>query len=233
MSQPPEAAWTEDEAAPLHGFHGDRSGQARVKAPAGLTIALSREAGARGAVLARLVGERLGWLVYDQEQLEFLSQDPVARENLLDDLTPECVHWFEQHLADLTPTLKLEVNPALAQLVRLIVGLAARGEAVILGRGAGYLLPRASTLNVRAIAPLPERIAYMSQRLRLPAEEAARKVAEQDARRMEFVRTQLRQPATEPHHYDLLINTGFLGEETCAELIVQAAKLRWEQFHGS
>ena len=232
MSQPPDTAWPEDPAAPLHGFHGDRTSRPRVKAPGGLTIALSREAGARGAVIARLVGERLGWPVYDQEQLEFLSQDPVARENLLDDLSPECVQWFERQMAELHQPLKLEVNPALAQLIRLIVGLGARGEAVILGRGAGYVLPRRSTLNVRAISPLPERIAFMSQRLRLPAEEAARKVAEQDARRMEFVRTQLRQPATEIHHYDLLLNTSFLGEETCAELVVQAAKLRWEQLHS-
>jgi cytidylate kinase len=233
MSQPPDTTWSEDAAAPLHGFHGDRTERPRLQAPGGLTIALSREAGARGAVIARLVGERLGWPVYDQEQLEFLSQDPVARDNLLDDLSPACVQWFEQRLAELHTPLQLEVNPALAQLVRLIVGLGARGEAVILGRGAGYVLPRRSTLNIRAISPLPERIAYMSQRLRLPAEEAARKVAEQDARRLEFVRTQLRQPATEIHHYDLLLNTSFLGEETCAELVVQAAKLRWEQLHSA
>ena len=45
-----------------------------------------------------------------------------------------------------------------------------------IGRGAGCILPRESTLNVRVVAALEERIAYMAQWLRLTAEEAAERV---------------------------------------------------------
>ena len=47
---------------------------------------------------------------------------------------------------------------------------------VLIGRGAGFILPRETTLHVRMVAPLQERIAYMSQWLRLPVQEAAEKV---------------------------------------------------------
>jgi len=44
--------------------------------PAGLTIAISREAGSRGASIAKRAGEKLGWEVYSQDLLEYL--DPAA-----------------------------------------------------------------------------------------------------------------------------------------------------------
>src|SRR4051794_11137331 len=123
MSQPPDA-WAGKEDAPLHGFHGDREGPTRSAAPAGLTIALSREAGARGGTIARILGRRLGWPVYDQEHLEFLSGDPVARANLMDDLSPACVAWFEARVGELEQSSPIAGNDQLRHLVRLIVALA-------------------------------------------------------------------------------------------------------------
>ena len=38
-----------------------------------LCITISREAGARGSTVARLVGKKLGWTVYDQELLEYIA----------------------------------------------------------------------------------------------------------------------------------------------------------------
>jgi hypothetical protein len=231
MSQPPEATWA-DEEAPLHGFHGDRTAAGRPAAPGGLTIALSREAGARGGTISRLVGRRLNWPVYDQEHLEFLSGDPVARANLMDDLSPACVAWFEARVAQMEGALKLDDNESLRHLIRLLAALGARGDAVILGRGAGHLLPAATTLNVRVIAPLTERVAYLSQWMRLSAGEAEQKVHDRDAQRLAFYRDQLGRSPGDIHQYDLVLNTSHLGEEACAELIARAARLRWEQFVG-
>lgn len=234
MSQPPEivdAVWEAgDEEAPLHGFQGDRGASAaRRAAPRGLTIALSREAGARGGTIARLVGQRLGWQVYDQELLEYMTQSPAALQNLLDDLPPACLTWMDTRLSELEQLYRLSGNEPLRQLARLVLALGAQGEAVMIGRGAGYVLPRETTLNVRVVAPLPERIAYMSQWLRLSVAEATERVRSRDEERSEFVRTQFHRSPAEVHEYDLLLNTSRLGEETCADLIAQAARARWEQ----
>ncbi|MGL4553033.1 MAG: AAA family ATPase [Gemmataceae bacterium] len=232
MSQPPEARWAEeDEEAPLHGFRGDRAARARPTAPGGLTVALSRESGARGGAIARLVGRRLGWPVYDQEHLEFLSGDPVARANLMDDLSPACVAWFEARVADVERTLDAG-DDGLHHLIRLVSALGARGEAVILGRGAGQLLPAETTLNVRVIAPLAERVAYLAQWMRLSAAEAEQKVHARDAQRAQFLRDRLHRSPADVHQYDLVLNTSHLGEEACAELIAGAVRLRWEQLGG-
>ena len=59
--------------SPLHGYRG--VGDAPERLPAGLTVAISREAGARGSTIARLAGRKLGWQVYPQDLLEYVTQD--------------------------------------------------------------------------------------------------------------------------------------------------------------
>jgi hypothetical protein len=79
------------------------------------------------------------------------------------------------------------------------------------------------------MAPLQERIAYMSQWLRLPVQEAAERVRLRDARRAEFINTHFHRQPGDIHQYDMLLNASLLGEETCAGLIAQAAKARASQ----
>jgi cytidylate kinase len=83
---------------------------------------------------------------------------------------------------------------------------------------------------VRMMAPLQERIAYMSQWLRLPVEEAAEKVRKRDAQRAEFVSTHFHRQPGDIHQYDMLLNASLLGEETCVNLIAQAAWARSAPF---
>jgi len=232
MSQPGDLAEMEIDAGegapPAHGFRGGPGGGTRRAAPRGLSIALSREAGARGGTIARLAGQRLGWQVYDQELLEFMAQDAAARQALTEDMTPECVAWIESRLSEIG-----EVGDGhTANLIRLMLELGANGEVVIIGRGAGCVLPTSTTLHVRIVAPLPDRVAYMGQWLRLPADDAAKHVRTSDGRRAEYLRTVFGRPATEPHQYDVVLNSSTLGEEACAELIAQAARARWGHLAG-
>jgi hypothetical protein len=67
---------------------------------------------------------------------------------------------------------------SIIDLTRIILALGVQGQAVLIGRGAGCILPRATTLHVRVLAPLQDRIAYVKQWLRLPREAAAEQVRE-------------------------------------------------------
>src|SRR5213082_30102 len=81
--------------SPLHGFQGDRGAAPPAPGvPSGLTVALSREAGARGGTIGRRVGRKLGWPVYDQELLEYVSQEGSLHQELLDGLPPAASAWL-------------------------------------------------------------------------------------------------------------------------------------------
>jgi cytidylate kinase len=226
MSLPPEllerGMRPGDEVPPRHGFRGDE-GAAVPYVPQGLAITISREAGARGGTIGRRVASKLGWQVYDQELMEHMAQDPVIRQGLLDALSPAGAVWGETRLA----ALHMGHEAAIDNLVRLVLALGAQGEVVLIGRGTGCILPPETTLNVRIVAPLEERIAYMAQWLRLPLAEATDKVRSRDERRSEFLEIHFARSAGDVHQYDMVLNSSLLGEEACADLIIQAAHARW------
>ena len=220
---PPE----ESRESPRHGFQGDRApAPPPAEFPAGLTIAISREAGSRGGSIGRRVARKLGWPVYDQELLEYVSQEGRLHQELIDGLPPAAGAWLEQRLDQFLREQSVSQHPSILRLARAILALAAQGSVVLIGRGAGLLLPTETTLHVRLIAPLADRIAYMSQWLRLTVEEATERVRLRDARRAEFLTTHFHRQPGEAHQYDLLLNSSLLGEEACADLIAHAGRAK-------
>jgi cytidylate kinase len=220
-----------DEAEPLESL---RQAFARVPRPVSedgfeprsLTVAVSREAGSRGGTIARRVGRKLGWQVYNQELLEYLAHERHLAGDLFDALADHAAAWVDDQLQRLLREQNLSQNVSIVELARVILALGARGEAVILGRGAGCILPASSTLHVRIIAPEQDRIIYMSQLERLTREQAEGQVLLRDRRRAEFVETHFHRKPSDVYQYDLLINSSKLGEELSAELVVLAAQAK-------
>jgi cytidylate kinase len=211
----------ETDQPPLHGYRGEAPA-AIERWPCGLTIAISREAGARGGSIAQRVGRKLGWQVVDQDQLEYLAQD----DHVLDELPDAARAWAELRLDELLRARTLSTDPAVIHMARVVLALGTQGEVVLIGRGAGFVLPPASTLHVRVVAPLPDRVAYMSQLLRLTEDEAAEEVRQRDAARAAYLFAHLKRQTSDAYSYDLLVNSGRLGEEVAAELVAQAARTK-------
>jgi hypothetical protein len=218
---------TAPDESPRHGYRGAGSAHpARPEIPAGLTIAVSREAGARGGTIGRRVGRKLGWQVYDQELLEYLIQEGTAQQALVEGLTEQARAWVESQLKGLLEGRRLEVNPPMVAFARLGLALGAAGQVVLIGRGAGFVLPRETTLHVRLVAPYGDRVAYMSQCLRLTHEEARERVRVRDALRAEYLASFLHRQPSDLTEYDMVLNTSSLGEDLCTELVVQAARAK-------
>jgi cytidylate kinase len=219
-----------DLTTPLHGHRGDR--RARPAAPAGVALAISREAGARGETIARRVGKRLGWQVYAQELLEFLCANDVARQSVLTDVPLAAADWVAAQLERVRRDRGIDPAAEGGDMPRLILSIAARGQAILVGRGAGYYLPRETSLHVRVVAPLADRVAHMADWLRLTREQAAEQVRVRDERRAEFLLRHFGRRSTDPYDFDLVLNSGLLGEETCADIILAALNGKQDVLDG-
>ena len=115
-------------------------------------ICISREAGAGGGALARLVGQRLGWKVYDQELIEAIAHRmgvPIDEVRALDELAPSMV---QDWLLPLREEYYAPQEAYLDHLAKLIEAIGRAGESILVGRGAGFMLPRETTLSLRVIA---------------------------------------------------------------------------------
>lgn len=211
-----------DPAAPLHGFRGD-AGAPEPK-PRGLTVAISREAGARGTTIARKVAEILDWQLFTSETLDYLTHDDTARAQLLADVTPEGRAWADARLDHLLHARGLAAD--VLPLVRLVLAVAARGSAVIVGRGAGFVLPPETTLHARIVAPPEVRVAYMAQALRLTRPEAAEEVRARDERRARFLDAALALDPADPTAYDVVANSDRLGAEGAAQFLGWAVRTK-------
>jgi len=217
---------------PLHGNQGDRGPVAELEAPMGLTVAISRETGARGGSIAERVGKKLGWQVYPQDLLEFLGGNESARSHVLTDVPEEAARWADRQLERLRQEKIIKAGVELGEMPRLILTLAARGGVVLVGRGAGYLLPRESTVHIRVVAPLEDRIAFMAQWLRMTREVAGAQVHERDEKRAEFLLNTFNRRPGDSNDYDMTLNSHLLGEEICADLIYTAVNGKRRLLHG-
>jgi hypothetical protein len=152
--------------SPLHGYRGDAP--LRRLAAGGLTLAISREAGGHGKEIGERAGRRLGWAVYDREALDHLVRDDLARQELFAQASGATRQWIEERLDQLSHYRKFAANSEAVETARITLALAAAGEVVLIGRGAGFLLPAASTLHVQIVSPPTWPIGCDSLRPRRP-----------------------------------------------------------------
>lgn len=200
-------------------------------------ITVSRQYGSGGSEVAERTAKMLGWELLDNAvvdavaaQLGLSVEEVKARE----ERAPSLVERLSSALAMGSQEW---VNPASAKrptdeemlevTKHIVEEAASRGPVVIVGRGAQSMLSsRQDALHVFCYAPRKVLIARCMKRDKVAAEQAARIVDDTNKRRREWVRLHFNRdwPAHEDYH--LALNTGWLGIDGAAELIVQAAKLR-------
>ena len=190
-------------------------------------ICISRETGSGARLIGRMVGTRLDWKVYDHELLDAiagrmeLSLDEVRA---LDELAPSVMQdWIlplrEEHYAP--------QEAYLDHLAKLVEAIGRAGDSIIIGRGAGFLLPRDETLSVRIVAPLKARAIRLAERMGVSVRTARRAARDLDRRRDHFVRTMYRINANDPHNYDLVLDSESLGPPIVAEILARTVQAGW------
>lgn len=187
-------------------------------------LCISRETGAGAGAIARVVGQRLGWKVFDHELLEAIAHRmelPIDDVRAFDELAPSVVQdWLlplrEEHYAP--------QEAYLDHLAKLIEAIGRAGESVLVGRGAGFMLPRETTLSIRIIAPLRIRAVRLAERMGVSVRTARRAARDLDRRRTQFDRTMHRMASGDPHNYDLVLDSFSLGLDIATEVIVRAVE---------
>jgi cytidylate kinase len=189
-------------------------------APLAFTIAISREAGANGSAVGRLLGERLGWPVYDYELVERIASDMGLRSELLESMDEKHMSWLQEFADSFSSGCSVTESAYVHHLVETLLTLAIHGECIIVGRGANVVVPVETSLRIRLVAPIWVRIATVQKRRSLSFEEAQRWVEKTDRDRARFIKDHFHKEANDPHLHDLVLNTSRFSLETCAEIII-------------
>ena len=116
-------------------------------------------------------------------------------------------------------------------LTRVIGTIGAHGNAVIVGRGASFILPPEACLRVFAIAPLEVRVNNVATFFKLTKEEAKQRILSVESERVAFARKYFNLDPMNPNHYDLIINTQYFNLDQASKVIVEAYNSKdWQDF---
>ncbi len=188
-------------------------------------VAVSREAGAGGSEIGKLIGEKLGWEVFDKNLLDQMAgrfRLPRMMLDLVDETPSSWVYdvlgtWMDR---EIVPHEKFA-----AFLTRIVLAAVHRGHIVFVGRGAQFLLPRQEVLAVRVVASPQYRIRQIMERTGLSQSDARRQMTELDNGRREFAMRFFHHDITDPHLYDMVLNVERCGKaEAVREILAALAK---------
>jgi Cytidylate kinase-like family len=198
------------------------SGSTEGPAAPGWTIALEREAGAAGTSIAREVGARLQWQVYDHELIELIAQDMGVRSHLLKYVDERRKNWLQESLETFLLTPDITETAYTRHLIESILALGTHGQCIIVGRGAPFILPPGQTLRVRIVGYPHDRIHRVQRMLGLSRTEAEHEMARLDQERIRFTKTHFLKDPTEPENYDLVLNSSRFSTTECAACIIDS-----------
>jgi cytidylate kinase len=200
-------------------------------------VTLEREYGSGGAMIAKGLAARLGWKVWDEELTAEIAR--VAKvdhraalrcDERCDSLLYRLFKVYARGSYERTLPLEgesqmFDADQMVAVLHRVVEDVASRGNSVIVGRGAPYILRnRADVFSVFIYASEEEKIRRIMS-LGKSEREAAQLVQEVDSERAAFIRHYFNKEWPLRSLYDLMINSKYGDEHTVETILQEIASL--------
>ncbi len=190
-------------------------------------ITISREFGTGGSVIAQLVEKKLGgdWKVFHDEIVSSIAKETHLERKLIKQIDESRIPMIDEVVGDFFGKRYVNLSTYTKGLVKILSAIGHRGNAIIVGRGANYLFPKA--LKVRIVGDTEDRIKTIMKYEKLSLVKATRLVELKDEKRLEFTKAVFQHDSRKAHHYDMVIKTGpNLSVQDAAVIIYSLAK-RW------
>lgn len=185
-------------------------------------ITLSREPGSGGKLVAKAVADRLGLDLFHQELINAMADNADTTTRVIRTLDERGLSMIEDWVSAAISERHLWPDEVSRVLMRVIGAIARHGKAIIVGRGANFVLPPENRFRVRIIAPLELRVSRVAETYGVSKKEAKRHVLRTESDRRAFVRKYFHSDIGDPANYDVIFNTGTLSVESAAAAICSA-----------
>ncbi len=206
-----------------------------------MIITISRQFAAGGSSVARMVADRMGWSLVDNQfvdrvaALTGLTPDEVAEREerapgFAERLARVLATSVPEYLVTETSPLPELDEPDLVRITeRVVQEIAMSGRVVMVGRATpAVLASHPDALHVRLVAPRETRVARAAERLGVETGDAGRRLDEIDLARARYHQRYYGRDWDDPVNYHLTLNTQALGFEGVAEVVVSRARaLGW------
>lgn len=185
-------------------------------------IVIGRSFGSGAREIGKKLAEELGISFYDKELLA------VAAENGRFSIQ-ELERYDERQITPNSYTMFANLNDFMAQKIQenAVKTVAGEGSCVIVGRRVDKVLRgEHDILSVFISAPLKERIERVSERDGLSEKDSKKKIKSADRERRYYYNAYEKGDWGEAGSYDLCIDSGNLGVDNSAAMIIQYLELK-------
>ncbi len=196
-----------------------------------IIINIGRQFGSGGKAVARILGEKLGIPVYDNEIITeaaresgfsrelFEQSDEKKRPLSLSSLfsASRYGHFNDNYIND-SDLFRIQ-----SETIRKI---ASQGSAVFVGRASDFVLRDMDCIDVFLTAPMEVRRRFVAEREDISPEEAEQMILRNEKQRENYYNYITFGNWGVASNYDLCIDSSILGFEGTADLIIEFAKKR-------
>jgi cytidylate kinase len=186
------------------------------------------------------VAEALGWRLVDGSFIDGIAKGLRATPTdvrAIDERAPSLAERLADALAlgsgeVVSASLGSPMPPTeqrIAEVTRDVIEKAvAQGPVVVVGRGAqAYLAEHTDALHVHCYAPHDALVERTMKREGIGQEEADRMVKAKNQQREAYVKRMFGRSWLSPEHYHIMLNTAWLGQDRCVELVLELAHERF------
>lgn len=187
-------------------------------------ITITREFGSGGRTIAKKLADDLGFKYYDYELIQQVAKESGFAESFVEEFGEESQNTG--FFAYLTNTWGTSVSDQLYLAERkVILELAEKGNCVIVGRCADYILEeRTDTLNVFIYADMEFKKDRIITLYGEREESIEKRIIDKDKRRKAHYKYYTDRNWNRAANYHISLDSGKLGVEKCVEIIESIVK---------
>ena len=194
-------------------------------------IAIEREYASGGREIGDLVAKKLGVQCYGRKILEIAAEhyntSPERLEHLEETATTSflySVYLMSQEPTGIINTIPREDTLNIVEN-KIILEMASKGPAVFIGHCASYVLKnRADLLSVFIHQETNKRFKRAIEQYEIEEQKAEATLRKHDKRRANYYSANTGEKWNDIKNYHLVLDSGRLGIEECAEIIVRLAQ---------
>jgi len=183
-------------------------------------VTISREPGSGGNVIGDRLARRLDLDLFHQEVIHAMAKSAKVSARLLETLDERGLSMLDDWMAYLVDARHMWPDQYIKHLMKVIGAIGRHGGAVLIGRGANFILPPERHFSVRVIAPFEMRAANVARNHQVTEKEARSRITKTDSQRRAFIRKYFNTSIADPIHYSMVINTGSASIDGAVEAIV-------------
>lgn len=187
-------------------------------------ITVSREPGSGGQLIAKMLAERCGLDLFHQEVIHQMATSSRVSERIVESLDEKGLSMLYDWINAAVLEHHLWPDEYLQHLMKVIGTIGKHGNAVVVGRGANFILPPEGRLRVRVIASRASRIENVIRDFGVSKTEARNRIIRTESNRRAFIQKYFNADIADAIHYDMILNTDTLHLETAVETIMTSLK---------